>query len=173
LSCFSVSIRVGPRTAAAGFTGTIWPVISQSNSIRTAASCCFTSGGASLYTWRRHAAGSSSTSGRAPRTRQRTECTRVRKRGGCSRNVGPLWGWGAEDCVPQTPTSNSLISALLAPECAWAGANSSVEGLLASYGNLVSMAIQYDSASEVVTKIQASLPKGLAPELRHQLSAMK
>ncbi len=35
---------LGPRRAAAGFNGTIWPVISQSNSIRTAASCCFTSG---------------------------------------------------------------------------------------------------------------------------------
>ena len=36
----------GPRTAAAGFIGTTWPVISQSNSIRTAASCCFTPGAA-------------------------------------------------------------------------------------------------------------------------------
>ena len=34
----------GPRTAAAGLIGTTWPVISQSNSMRTAASCCFTSG---------------------------------------------------------------------------------------------------------------------------------
>ena len=34
----------GPRTAAAGLAGMTWPVISQSNSIRTAASCCFTSG---------------------------------------------------------------------------------------------------------------------------------
>jgi hypothetical protein len=34
----------GPRTAAAGFMGTIWPVTSQSNSMRTAASCCFTPG---------------------------------------------------------------------------------------------------------------------------------
>ena len=34
----------GPRTAAAGLVGTTWPVISQSNSIRTAASCCFTPG---------------------------------------------------------------------------------------------------------------------------------
>src|ERR1700722_4832652 len=32
----------GPRTAAAGFIGITWPVMSQSNSIRTAASCCFT-----------------------------------------------------------------------------------------------------------------------------------
>ena len=36
----------GPRTAEAGFVGTTWPVISQSNSIRTAASCCFTPGAA-------------------------------------------------------------------------------------------------------------------------------
>jgi hypothetical protein len=28
---------LGPRTAAAGFIGTIWPVMSQSNSMRTAA----------------------------------------------------------------------------------------------------------------------------------------
>ena len=34
----------GPRTAAAGLVGTTWPVISQSNSIRTAASCCLTPG---------------------------------------------------------------------------------------------------------------------------------
>ena len=34
----------GPRTAAAGFIGTTWPVTSQSNSMRTAASCCFTPG---------------------------------------------------------------------------------------------------------------------------------
>ena len=34
----------GPRTAEAGFVGTTWPVISQSNSIRTAASCYFTPG---------------------------------------------------------------------------------------------------------------------------------
>jgi len=34
----------GPRIAEAGLIGTIWPVISQSNSILTAASCCFTSG---------------------------------------------------------------------------------------------------------------------------------
>jgi hypothetical protein len=35
---------VGPRTAEAGLDGVTWPVISQSNSIRTAASCCFTPG---------------------------------------------------------------------------------------------------------------------------------
>ena len=34
----------GPRTAAAGFIGTTWPITSQSNSMRTAASCCFTLG---------------------------------------------------------------------------------------------------------------------------------
>jgi hypothetical protein len=34
----------GPRTAAAGLCGRIWPVISQSNNMRIAASCCFTSG---------------------------------------------------------------------------------------------------------------------------------
>ena len=32
------------RTAAAGFIGSTWPMMSQSNSIRTAASCCFTPG---------------------------------------------------------------------------------------------------------------------------------
>ena len=37
---------LGPRTAEAGFVGTTWPVINQSNSIRTAASCCFTPGAA-------------------------------------------------------------------------------------------------------------------------------
>jgi hypothetical protein len=35
---------VGPRTAEAGLDGATWPMISQSNNIRTAASCCFTSG---------------------------------------------------------------------------------------------------------------------------------
>jgi hypothetical protein len=35
---------VGPRTAEAGLDGATWPMISQSNSIRTAASCCFTPG---------------------------------------------------------------------------------------------------------------------------------
>ncbi len=34
----------GPRTAAAGFIGTTCPVISQSNIMRTAASCCLTPG---------------------------------------------------------------------------------------------------------------------------------
>jgi hypothetical protein len=34
----------GPRTAKAGLAGTTWPVISQSNTIRTVASCCFTPG---------------------------------------------------------------------------------------------------------------------------------
>ena len=33
---------LGPATAAAGFIGSTWPVTSQSNSMRTAASCCFT-----------------------------------------------------------------------------------------------------------------------------------
>lgn len=33
-----------PHTAAAGFVGNTWPVINQSNSIRTAASCCLTPG---------------------------------------------------------------------------------------------------------------------------------
>ena len=32
----------GPRTAEAGFAGTTWPVMSQSNSMRTAASFCLT-----------------------------------------------------------------------------------------------------------------------------------
>jgi hypothetical protein len=36
--------RFGPRTAAAGFIGTTWPVTSQSNSMRTAASRCLTPG---------------------------------------------------------------------------------------------------------------------------------
>jgi hypothetical protein len=35
----------GPRTDEAGFAGITWPVISQSNNMRTAASCCFTPGG--------------------------------------------------------------------------------------------------------------------------------
>jgi hypothetical protein len=35
---------LGPRTADAGLNGTAWPVISQSNSMRTVASCCLTSG---------------------------------------------------------------------------------------------------------------------------------
>src|ERR1700733_11613190 len=35
---------LGPRTAEAGLLGATWPVISQSNSIRIAASCCFTPG---------------------------------------------------------------------------------------------------------------------------------
>jgi hypothetical protein len=35
---------VGPRTADAGLADATWPMISQSNSIRTAASCCFTPG---------------------------------------------------------------------------------------------------------------------------------
>jgi hypothetical protein len=35
----------GPRTLAAGLVGTIWPVTSQSNSMRAEASCCFTAGG--------------------------------------------------------------------------------------------------------------------------------
>ena len=39
-----VTTYFGPRTAAAGLVGTTWPVMSQSNSIRTAASCCFTPG---------------------------------------------------------------------------------------------------------------------------------
>ena len=36
----------GPRTAAAGFAGTTWPVTSQSKRWRMAASCCFTLGAA-------------------------------------------------------------------------------------------------------------------------------
>jgi len=34
----------GPRTAAAGFVGTTWPVTSQLNIMRIAASCCLTDG---------------------------------------------------------------------------------------------------------------------------------
>ena len=34
----------GPRTACAGLVATIWPVTSQSNSMRIAARCCFTDG---------------------------------------------------------------------------------------------------------------------------------
>jgi hypothetical protein len=34
----------GPRTAAAGLVGTTWPVTSQLNSMRIAASCCLTDG---------------------------------------------------------------------------------------------------------------------------------
>ena len=34
----------GPRTAAAGLLSTTWPMMSQSNSIRIAARCCFTVG---------------------------------------------------------------------------------------------------------------------------------
>jgi hypothetical protein len=35
---------VGETEAEAGLDGATWPTISQSNIIRTAASCCFTSG---------------------------------------------------------------------------------------------------------------------------------
>ena len=35
----------GPRTAWAGFVSMTWPVTSQSNSILSAARCCFTVGG--------------------------------------------------------------------------------------------------------------------------------
>ena len=40
LPFFNTSL--GPRTAWAGLTSRTWPVTSQSNSIRTAAKCCFT-----------------------------------------------------------------------------------------------------------------------------------
>ena len=43
-SIADLTTRLGPRTAAAEFVGTICPVMSQSNSIRMAASCCFTPG---------------------------------------------------------------------------------------------------------------------------------
>jgi hypothetical protein len=39
-----VALCFGPRTAEAGLCGTTWPTTSQSNSIRIAASCCFTVG---------------------------------------------------------------------------------------------------------------------------------
>jgi hypothetical protein len=40
----------GPRTAAAGFIGTTWPITSQSSSMRTAAAgCCFTPGAPSVF----------------------------------------------------------------------------------------------------------------------------
>jgi hypothetical protein len=39
-----LTTHLGPRTAEAGLDGATWPTISQSNIIRTAASCCFTSG---------------------------------------------------------------------------------------------------------------------------------
>jgi len=38
ITCF------GPRTACAGFTASTWPMMSQSNSMRMAARCCFTGG---------------------------------------------------------------------------------------------------------------------------------
>ena len=40
---------VGPRTALAGLDGTICPMTSQSNSIRIAAKCCLTDGGAWVF----------------------------------------------------------------------------------------------------------------------------
>ena len=39
------TMYLGPRTAAAGLTARTWPTTSQSNSMRTAASHCFTVGG--------------------------------------------------------------------------------------------------------------------------------
>ncbi len=36
--------EIGGTHRGRGFIGTIWPVMSQLNIIRTAASCCFTSG---------------------------------------------------------------------------------------------------------------------------------
>ena len=47
----------GPRTAEAGFIDTTWPMTSQSNSMRTAASCCFTPGRAVLLLQRLHPGG--------------------------------------------------------------------------------------------------------------------
>ena len=68
----------GPRTAAAGLIGTTWPVTSQSNSMRTAASCCFTSGAECVCCSCLDIGGDverpdrASASGRAPRTRRRS-----------------------------------------------------------------------------------------------------
>src|SRR5713226_10316794 len=42
-----LTMYFGPRTAWAGFTSMIWPVTSQSKSMRSAARCCLTDGGAS------------------------------------------------------------------------------------------------------------------------------
>ena len=38
----------GPRTACAGLASITWPVTSQSNSMRSAARCCFTVGGVNV-----------------------------------------------------------------------------------------------------------------------------
>jgi hypothetical protein len=45
--CPVVTMWLGPRTACAGLTGTTWPVTSQSNKRRIAASRCLTLGAAS------------------------------------------------------------------------------------------------------------------------------
>jgi hypothetical protein len=48
-------------------------------------------------------------------------------------NLGVFWGWGAEKCRPDTATSPDLITAVLRPECAFAGENGAT---LAALGTL-------------------------------------
>ena len=43
------ALCAGPRTEAAGLSGTTWPMTSQSNRWRIAASCCFTVGAACVW----------------------------------------------------------------------------------------------------------------------------
>jgi len=69
--------------------GITWPTTSQSNSMRMAASCCFTLGATRWLAMPRcrrprRTAVSASTSGRAPRTTPENFRTRVHRRGACS-----------------------------------------------------------------------------------------
>jgi hypothetical protein len=51
-------------------------------------------------------------------------------------NLGVFWGWGAEKCRPDTPTSPEMIAAILRPECAYAGENGATMAALGTLSEL-------------------------------------
>jgi hypothetical protein len=89
------------------------------------------------------------------------------------RSTGGLWGWGAENCDSRSATSDALLNALSQPQCALAGANNSVEGIIAVYTEMRSTLVQYEAAGDVLSKTSQAFPSGIETELRRQLSLTK
>lgn len=84
-------------------------------------------------------------------------------------NYGCFWGWGAEQFRPDQGSSPALLTALMRPECAFAGENGAVMGAVQTYSELQSTSEILNRQSEFLDIVRRQFPNGIGAQLREQL----
>ena len=84
--------------------------------------------------------------------------------------LGSFWGWGAEKCTPQEPTSIALLDSLMRPECSFVGANISMVGATGALSQMIADEQQYSSSGLLFQSLDRGQKFDVRAFLRGQLA---